>query len=341
MLKYAGHVFLDAGICSCCVGDQRKVSVDPTGTKSLRVAFNSSLAIKWRGLRVLVKQAVIGQDLLTLGGRGLMNVANPAIQGGATKTQMFQRWFDYTASAQVLHTDGSFMRAYIEKAYSAGQSFAQKEVGHYVSALANDRIETLFRLAVVELQGVVEAVSQKAVRAVASGLLHGDRPARICAAVLGAVDSVGITRSTAIVELITVKAFSEGTLDTYEAAGVQRVGLLPETILARKTTDARTKKIKPSGSAGSRSRRGEAPGLRTIQRIRSHEKTVESNTGGLVSVETAGDNLVCPVCKSIARKGPYRINKARSLIPAHPRCRCVFVPAVSTARPRAKKRTAT
>lgn len=341
MLKYRGHVFIgDHGVCTCCVGDARKISVDPTGTKSLRAAFNSMLAIKWRGLRVMVKQAIIDQDILTLGRRGMMVMSNPAIQGGANKTQMFQRWFDFIAAAQVLHSDGSFMRGYIQNAYSAGQSFAQREVGIHVAQYSNDRIETLFRLSVVELQGIIEAVSQKAVRAVASGLLHGLRPAGIAASVLAAIDSVGITRSTALVELITVKAFSEATLDTYEAAGVARVGLLPETLLVRKTTDARVKRIKPSGPAGSRSRRGEAPGLRTIQRIRSQELSVEQATGGLVSVETAGDNKVCPVCRAIARKGPYRINRARALIPAHPRCRCIFIPAVTTPRTRRKRKGA-
>jgi hypothetical protein len=320
---YRGHAFTD-GQCTCC--DAKKAVLDPTGTKSIRTAFYSQLAIKWRGLRVLVRKAIVDQDLLTLTSRGLMNVANPAIQGGATKTQMFQRWFDYTAAAQVLHSDGSFMRDYIRRGYEAGQSFAQQQVGIYSSQLAGDRIETLFQLAVVELQGIIEAVSQKAVRAAATGLLHGDRPARIASAVQSAIDSVGLVRSAALVELITVKAFSEATLDVYQSAGVQRVGLLPETLLARRSTDARAPRITPSGPAGARSRRGEAPGQRTIQRIRKQELEIASVAGGLVNVETAGDNKVCPVCKKIARGGPYKINRARSLIPAHPRCRCVFVP---------------
>jgi hypothetical protein len=327
VLKYHGHTFMDgSGACSCC--DDQKVSVDPTGTKALRKATFSAMAIKFRGLRAALRTMIIEQDLLSLGSKGLMNIANPAIQGGSTKTQMFQRWFDYIAAAQVLQGDGSYLRDYIRRGYEAGQAFAQQQVGNYTSRLAQDRIDTLFQLAVVELQGIIEAVSQQSVRAVASGLLHGDRAPRIARAVAGVVDTVGVTRAAALAELIVVKAFGEATLDVYEAAGVRRVGLLPEVRLAR-TTDARPKKITPSGSAGSRSRRGEAPGERTIQRVKKHEKAVEALSGGLVNVETAGDDLVCPVCRKIARKGPYKINTARALIPAHPRCRCVFVPVIS------------
>lgn len=330
MLAYKGHIFFDgAGQCGCCVGDARVVSVDPTGTKKLRTAFNSMLAIKWRGMKALTRQVIVQQDLLTMGAKGLMQIANPTVQGGATKTQMFQRWYDYIAQTQVLQGDGSWMREYIRRGYEAGVAFAQAEVGNYVSKLAGDRQETIFQLAVVELQGIIEATSQQAVRAVAFGLLHGQRPNRIARAIADVIDKTGVTRSTALVELIVVKAFGEGTLDTYESAGVRRVGLLPETVLARRTTDAR-RRITPSGPAGTRSR-GETPGLRTIQRIRKQERELEGAVpGGLVNVETAGDDRVCPVCEKISNRGPYRINKARQLIPAHPRCRCVFIPAKST-----------
>lgn len=328
MLKFRGHTFFDAGHCVCCVGDERKISIDPTGTKDLRAAFNSTIAIKWRGLRVLARKMIVDQDILSMGSRGLMAISNPVIQQGATKTQMFQRWFDYIAAAQVLNGDGSFMRSFIERGYAAGRTFAQNEVGPYSTHLAGDRQETIFQLAVIELQGIVEAVSQKAVRAVASGILAGQRPIAIARAVQAAIDTVGVPRSTALVELITIKAFSEASLDVYASAGVRRVGLVPETLLVKTTTDAR--KVTPSGRYGTRSRRGEAPGLRTIQRIAKQEREIATLAGGLVSVRTAGDENVCKVCASIAKKGPYKINKARMLIPAHPRCRCVFVPVVTT-----------
>ena len=329
MLKFRGHQFIGDGVCACCVGDARVVSIDPTGTGNIRAAFNSALMIKWSGLRVLVRKMIVDEDLLSMGSKAMMQIANPAIQNGATKIQMFQRWFDYIAQQQVLGGDGSWIRDYIRRSYDAGQSFAQTEVGAYFSRYAGDREQAIFQLAVVEIQGIIEAVSQQAVRAVATGLLNGMRPAAIVRSVHAVIDRTGSYRSSALVELITIKAFAEATLDVYESAGVARVGLLPEQLLGdAKSKTAKTKVVKPQGP-GKRSRKTPGgPSERTVRRIKAHERSIEA-LGALIAVKTAGDKKVCLKCKAIAKKGPYKINTARSLIPAHPRCRCVFVPVVT------------
>ena len=46
----------------------------------------------------------------------------------------------------------------------------------------------------------------------------------------------------------------------------------------------------------------------------------------LVNVLTAGDDRVCQDCEDIAADGPYELAEARDLIPAHPNCRCAFIP---------------
>lgn len=47
---------------------------------------------------------------------------------------------------------------------------------------------------------------------------------------------------------------------------------------------------------------------------------------GEVDVLTAEDDRVCRECVDISEGGPYPIDEAEGLIPAHPNCRCVFVP---------------
>jgi hypothetical protein len=42
---------------------------------------------------------------------------------------------------------------------------------------------------------------------------------------------------------------------------------------------------------------------------------------------TAGFN-VCPICLDLEAGGPYKLNEIRSMIPAHPNCRCVALPLV-------------
>jgi hypothetical protein len=51
-----------------------------------------------------------------------------------------------------------------------------------------------------------------------------------------------------------------------------------------------------------------------------------------VNVLTAGDDLVCQICEDISEEGPYSLDEAQGLIPAHPNCRCAFVPAITSAQ---------
>lgn len=60
------------------------------------------------------------------------------------------------------------------------------------------------------------------------------------------------------------------------------------------------------------------------------EELTEARFGrviGRLDVQTQGDDRVCDNCDAISANGPYGINEARSLIPAHPNCRCLFVAA--------------
>jgi hypothetical protein len=63
---------------------------------------------------------------------------------------------------------------------------------------------------------------------------------------------------------------------------------------------------------------GKGGGFRPIEEVPAYEE---------VDVETAGDDDVCIICEGIAEDGPYELDEAEGLIPAHPWCRCAFVPA--------------
>lgn len=67
-----------------------------------------------------------------------------------------------------------------------------------------------------------------------------------------------------------------------------------------------------------RVKRGRPRGRRLGKRI----------TGPFVTIETAGDDLVCRVCENLAANSPYVIGVAEALLPVHPNCRCSFVPLV-------------
>jgi hypothetical protein len=311
--------------------------VDPTNTGKLRKKFRASMGIKWNQLRELVKLMLIKNDLLALKTGGLLNTTNPAIMHSGSKIDIFQRWFDLALEGAVLQKDGSWMRPFLNEAYAAGTKFGQMQMGSdKTHVLSGHRIEALITLARVELQGIDEAVSQQAIRAVANGLLTQATPAAIARQVLNVIETVGRNRSNAMIELLTVRAHAEASLDAYEAAGVSTVGLFPESrAQAKVVTDAKkaqpkeTRKAKDAkrSGPGSRASRSATPSKSTINRIRRAELNVAERLGENVNVRTAGDNEVCPVCEAISEDGPYSINTARGLIPAHPHCRCTFTPA--------------
>jgi hypothetical protein len=92
-------------------------------------------------------------------------------------------------------------------------------------------------------------------------------------------------------------AFNQASLDTFKALGLTRVGIDPEFV---------------------------QPGAKVIRRTTRDAR--RGNTAEIVEVLTAGDDLVCQECEDISEEGPYEIDEARALIPAHPNCRCAFVP---------------
>lgn len=333
-LKYHGHTFADSAICTCCDAN-KAVVVDPTNTGKLRAKFRAEMRRRWTQMRILSTQMIKERDLLAIKSGGLMAVHNPGLVGGASKIDVFQRWFDMALGNVVLQGDGSWMRRYLQEGYTAGQQFGMTQAkSNKEHKLAQHRTDALITLARVELQGVIEAVSQQALRAVSEGLLADAKPMAIVRRVLNVIEKIGVTRSTAMIELLVVRAHAEASLDVYEAAGIASVGLVPEA-KAKVVTDATTqqkaqvtaKDAKRKAGPGSRSSRTQTPSRSTIGRIRRSELNIARRLGEHVNVRTAGDDDVCPTCEAISENGPYTINRARALIPAHPRCRCVFVPA--------------
>jgi hypothetical protein len=336
MLKFHGHTFTDSARCQCCVGDKKVVVLDPTATGKLRGKFRMAMGQKWNQLRVLATSMIKDQDLLALNSGGLMNVNAPAITHAGSKLDIFQRWFDLALQNAVLQKDGSWMRPYLDQAYALGTTFGQRQANTIKNhMLAGHRSEALQTLARVELQGIIEAVSQQAVRVVANGLMTNARPMAITRQVLNVIETIGRNRSNAMIELLVIRAHAEASLDIYEAAGIATVGLLPESrAQAKVVTDAKAqpkttdaKKNAKGTGPGSRTSKFKPPSQRTIQRIRAAELNTSRRLGENVNVRTAGDDDVCPVCEAISEDGPYSINTARGLIPAHPHCRCVFIPA--------------
>lgn len=294
--------------------DAVKRTSDPTGTLDIRRRFRAIMQMRLRKVRTVLQAAVVTQDILGL----KVSTTSPLALAGSTGNRElgFQTWVDNLLERVVVE-DGGWMRAFMRSAYTRAVARGVRLTGN--KSQPNDATETidaLTTLCLTELQGIVEAASQRIMRAAAQGWLHNNTPAKAFVEMDAAINKVAAVRSSAMIALMVVKAFNTGTLDQFEAAGVKQVGLIPETV-----KDAAPKR---RAGPGAKVGREEPPSRSTVYRIRKAQKEVEKLE--MVEVVTAGDDKVCEVCEDIEEGGPYTIDHARSLIPAHPECRCAFVP---------------
>lgn len=328
MLKYQGHVVGDA-VCSCGqIHDARRLRTDPTGTRGIRRALMAELDLRWRAVRKMIRSVLVDQDLL--GRRGGQIGADSALRVSA-----FSDWITSMVQTSVL--DVGVVRSYVERASALGVRSASAEVGF--GGVTRGRTDLITGLAISELRAIGAQVAQQSARAVSAGLLQGWNTARVVREVVAVLDRVGIARSRLVADHVVVRAYNDATLDVFEQAGHDSVDVMPELRAAVRVGDARKKRRKkPSPKQksrktgpGSRVSRARTPSASTIRRITRMEAETEA-WAKRVNVQTAEDDDVCSICLDIAENGPYSIDRARSLIPAHPRCRCAFVPVRRKAR---------
>jgi len=290
---------------------------DPTATGDLRKRYSTEVDIRWRRMTAQTRNAVIEQDAL-----GLTDQPGPFGLAALTpdgRLRVFQGWFDQTLDRIVLERDAGYLDRMIEHAYRRGLSRAQKLSRNVEPPAMLDTINHLQQLTLVELQGICEATSQRVVRLGAEAQLTRKKPSELMKLATDAINVVGVTRSRQMISTMVVKTHGVATLDTFEAAGVQQVALVPEHV--------RPVTVKVHDAAIFPALRRIGKSLRTLQRIAREEGIIGKAFEGMqVEVLTAGDDRVCDECEEIAADGPYSIDEARSLIPAHPNCRCSFIP---------------
>jgi hypothetical protein len=165
------------------------------------------------------------------------------------------------------------------------------------AAALPDREQAILQLTASELDGICAAASQQATRVMTHGLLANTKPKQLARAVAQRLTTIGKTRSRMLVNAMMVKAFSSATLQAFRQANVNQVG-----------TVAEKNKVKVAKGPH---------GLHMVDRT--------AMTAG-IDVLTAGDDDVCQICEDISDSGPYDLDEAESLIPAHPNCRCAFIP---------------
>jgi len=190
---------------------------DPTGTGDLRRRFRSDMDKRWARVKCLTRGA-ISDDLLGL---------SATLNRGTDPVRGFTTFIDTVMARVVLEGDGEWVSTYLDQAALRGRDRAYRQLPARSGGVFESNHGTVTASAASELKGIVQAVSQVTVRAVAQDLL-AKNTARIARDIAERIDAVGKIRSRTLVEFSINQAFNGSTLDAYVALGLSRVGIEPE-----------------------------------------------------------------------------------------------------------------
>lgn len=290
---------------------------DPTGTVGLRRSFLAEANRRLGQLRSQTYAMLVERDLMASRGDPLAAI----LPHPGNRLPAFTEWFSKTAEERLL--GGNWWERFLERAYQSGVVAGRQLVFAEPVPVPRAPLPPVYAaLAHREFSGIGSALVQHVTRQAASAALSRRTPLPMYQGVLQAVRRVGQPRLKAAVNSLSVQVHNAARLKQFQAAGVTRVGLTTER-LERPRIRPRRLQLHDHRWHDAPARKGRGVLSNLLRGLGGI-----AGGGGLVNVLTAGDDLVCQECEDIADEGPYELDEAQGLIPAHPHCRCAFVPAL-------------
>lgn len=242
----------------------RKLSrVDPSRTSLLRRSFVAEMRRKFAYILRVIREALVEDD-----GLGLIPTKGPlenAVPKQAwrfmtddQKLGAFNAWFDQLVKDKVLNpidarTGRPWTAQYVESAYRKGllrayldahPSLAQSTPSFFQGSQAEflrtsfGGPESMGKLRLVatrtyeELKGITSAMSQQISRVLADGLAHGKNPYEMARTMAKTITGLEHKRAIVLARTEIINAHAEGQLDSFEAMGIDEVGVMAEWLTA-------------------------------------------------------------------------------------------------------------
>jgi len=289
-------------------------SHDPTKTAYLRKRMRTVSDRRWHRFASSLREALINRDMIGLRSIGQLPHGD--------KEEQLAAWIGQELNQKVFGLDGSWTRPFIRSAVEIARRHAHSYTPSGV--LDPSRAAQMEDMTVNELRRIVGYAQQQITQVVTDAMRTESTPTSMMGAVTGVIQAMR-KRTWAMGDWMIAKTHATTTLSIFQHAGVKRVGIIPEHKRSGPKHDHAMDAKRKKGP-GSRSRK-KAPSARTIRRIRAAQRSLEEQFPKGVDVLTAEDEFVCIVCEDISEGGPYELDEAEDLIPAHVYCRCAFVPA--------------
>lgn len=268
--------------------------VDPTRTTTLRNQFMGEVGRRFRKLKGRILEEVVEQDGFGL--KGLKtNRGRFEFTRSDRKVEAFMEWLREAAREEILDVR---VGVPISRAASSAWTSVYIESAHQ-KGIAQ---------AAQRMRAAGATVAEEWVTAAFNRPIHADRLGLIYTRVF--TELVGITEAMdQQISRELVRGIAEGRNPLEIARSLNnRVDKIGRT---RARTLARTEVVATHAEAS----------------LNSYEEAGVQGVQVMAEFSTAGDSLVCPFCEEL-EGDVYTMADARGIIPVHPNCRCVWIPAL-------------
>jgi hypothetical protein len=206
---------------------------DPTGTAGIRRSFRADAQRRLSQLRSVTHQQLVERDFMAHRDDPLREMYPQSAADPHERLAAFAQWFKH-ATDQAL--GGSWWQRHVEKAWASGQQAGAGLVGG--AALPVPVPGTYGVAAQAEIDGIGAALHQHVVRNLAEAVRRRIKPQPMYRPLLGSLRKIGTHRLNTFANTTTVRLHNAGRLNAFLAAGINRVGVVPERLVARPSTRA-------------------------------------------------------------------------------------------------------
>lgn len=274
---------------------------DPTRTTLLRRKCMADMTRRFKKVSRAIQKLVVEEDVFGLITSQPMVFAQTQqawrFRSNANKVRAYRKWLQQQIDANILSpVDGvsgkPWLAPYVESSYKKGALRAYTDT--HAQALAKS---------VDFYEGGKEEFLRSA---------------------FGAPEALGK------IELLYTRAFDElkGVTD---AMSQQMSRILAGGLAQGKGPKAIARDLRKNVSNITKTR---ANVIARTEIIRAHaegqldsfERLGVKELGLMAEWSTAGDDRVCEECAGLGAGGPYTVKEARDMLPAHPNCRCAWIP---------------
>lgn len=281
--------------CNCGSLHVQASSVDPTKTTSLRKRFEADFKRRFRKIMLQVNEQVAKHD--GFGTTALKTHRKFDFPTNQEKVAGFTSWLTHLVGAELF--DGTL---------AMPRSVAAQNV--WMDTYIDTAYRRGMRTAASDAQRAGGKVHDSYLASAFLRPVHADRAGIIYTRAYESLQGITEEMSQQISEVL-----AEGIAD----------GRHPN-VLANRIND----RISKIGLTRARLlARTEVIAAHAEAKLNVYEDARIQGVGLQSELLTAGDNLVCVECDTLAKAGPYTLNNARGMLPVHPNCRCTWVPFIT------------